>query len=390
MICCIFTQKIKMKKFSQSSSVKLITSIILFLNIPLIRAQSPIKYTIKGHIQGNKYTKIYLHHKWNNEYKTDSSTIKNNAFLFKGTTPEVNMYWFTFDRNPVSVPNAPFFIDQSEITATIHPDSLYNARIKGGKEQEYYTTYKNLMKTFGNKQQTLYQKYNEAMQKNDAATVNKLQAEFATLNQQVKTTLKDMIKTHPSSPVSGYIIYQEFNNNPNISISELEEIVGYLDKKFLDTKFGKLAQQKLMQINGTSIGKKIMEFVQNDPNGKPVNIRDFEGKYVLIDFWASWCGPCRMENPYVVAAYNKYKDKGFTILGVSLDQNKNAWLKAIEKDGLTWTHVSDLKGWSNEVAQAFGISSIPQNILIDKQGIIIAKNLRGTALESKLRELFGE
>ena len=379
-----------MKKDFQCTSLQSMMIVSVFFCAFLMHAQSPIQYTIKGRIQGNAPTKIYLHHKWNNEYKTDSTIIKNNSFQFKGKTPEINMYWFTFDRNPLSTPNAPFFIDQSEITAVIHPDSLYHAYIKGGKEQEYYTTYKNLMKTFGNKQQLLYQKYNEALHKNDVATVNQLQTEFTTLNQQVKTTLKDMIKTHPASPVSGYIIYQEFNNNPNISLSELEEIVGYLDKKFLETKFGKLAQQKLMQINGTSIGKKIMEFVQNDPNGKPVNIRDFEGQYVLIDFWASWCGPCRMENPYVVAAYHKYKDKGFTVLGVSLDQNKNAWLKAIEKDGLTWTHVSDLKGWNNEIAQTFGISSIPQNILIDKQGIIIAKNLRGTALESKLRELFGE
>jgi thiol-disulfide isomerase/thioredoxin len=353
-------------------------------------AQKPISFTIKGTVKGNKHKKIYLHHKWNNNFFTDSAIIKNNAFVIKGTTPEINMYWFTFENNPNALPNAPFFIDQSDINVSINEDSLYNARIKAGKEQEYYATYVSMMKKFGAQQQQLYQRYNEAIQRNDGSTITQLQSEFATLNENVKKTLKDMIKAHPNSPVSGYIIYQEFNNNPNITVSELEEVVSYLDPKFLNTKFGKLAQQKLMQINGTSIGKKIMEFVQNDPNGKPVNIRDFEGKYVLIDFWASWCGPCRMENPYVVAAYNKYKDKGFTVLGVSLDQNKNAWLKAIEKDNLSWTHVSDLKGWNNEVAQAFGISSIPQNILIDKQGIIIAKNLRGPSLEAKLKEIFGE
>lgn len=353
-------------------------------------AQKPISFTIKGTVKGNKHKKIYLHHKWNNNFFTDSAIIKNNAFVIKGTTPEINMYWFTFENNPNALPNAPFFIDQSDINVSINEDSLYNARIKAGKEQEYYATYVSLMKKFGVQQQQLYQKYNEAVQRNDGSTITQLQSEFATLNENVKKTLKDMIKAHPNSPVSGYIIYQEFNNNPNISVQELEQIVSYLDKKFLDTKFGKLAMQKLNQINGTAIGKKIMEFEQNDPDGKKINIRSFEGKYVLIDFWASWCGPCRMENPYVVAAYNKYKDKGFTVLGVSLDQNKNAWLKAIEKDGLTWTHVSDLKGWGNEVAQSFGISSIPQNILIDKQGIIIAKNLRGTALEEKLKEIFGE
>lgn len=371
------------------SSILILINLINILFVSI--AQTPIKFTIKGTLKGkSKYSKIYLHHKWNNEFKSDSAVLTNNTFTFKGITREINMYWINFDRNPLALPNAPFFIDQPSITIEAHTDSLYNAKIKGGKEQNYFIEYRTLMKNFGTQQQSLYQKYNEALQRNDAITVNQIQEEFTKLNEKVKNTLKELIKTHPSSPVSGYIIYQEFNNNPNISVTELEEVVSYLDKNFLNTKFGKLAQQKLMQINGTAIGKKIMEFTQNDPDGKPVNIRDFEGKYVLIDFWASWCGPCRMENPYVVAAYNKYKDKGFTILGVSLDQNKNAWLKAIEKDGLTWTHVSDLKGWSNEVAKAFGISSIPQNILIDKNGIIIAKNLRGEALEKKLSEIFNE
>lgn len=349
-----------------------------------------IHFQIKGKIKANTYSKIYLHHKLNNEFKTDSAIIKSNTFTFKGTTPEVNMYWLNFSKDPIAAPNIAFFIDQSNITITAHQDSLFYAKVNAGKEQEYFSNYKKIMQELGNRQQKLYAQYNQALQKKDAETVNKIKTEFDEMNQKAKDILIKMIKLHPASAVSGYIIYQEFNNNPNISVAELEEIVGYLDKDFLNTKFGTLAQQKLMQINGTAIGKKIMEFVQNTPEGKPVNIRDFEGKYVLIDFWASWCGPCRMENPYVVAAFNKYKDKGFTVLGVSLDQNKNAWLHAIEKDNLTWTHVSDLKAWSNEVAQAFGINSIPQNILIDKQGIIIAKNLRGNALDEKLKEIFGE
>lgn len=363
---------------------------LLFLFNTIFYFSQPIKYIIQGTIKNNKQNKIYLHHKWNNNFITDSAFIKNNTFVFKGVTPEINMYWLNFSKDPLAAPNIPFFVDHAKITVYIQQDSLSNTKITGGKEQEYYSYYRKIMQEASVKQQQLYLQYNLALQQNDANKVTQIQSEFAELNKQLKNTLIEMIKTHPASPVSGYIIYQEFNNNPGISVNELEEIISYLDKNFLNTKFGKLAQQKLMQIKGTTIGNKIMEFTQNDPDGKPVSIRDFEGKYVLIDFWASWCGPCRMENPYVVASYHKYKDKGFTVLGVSLDQNKNAWLKAIEKDGLTWTHVSDLKGWNNEVAQAFGITSIPQNILIDRQGIIIAKNLRGAALEEKLKEIFGE
>jgi peroxiredoxin len=127
------------------------------------------------------------------------------------------------------------------------------------------------------------------------------------------------------------------------------------------------------------------EFKQNDVNGKLVSLSSFRGKYLLVDFWASWCGPCRAENPNVVKAYNQYKDKNFTILSVSLDQDKSKWLEAIKKDGLTWTHVSDLKYWNNAVAVQFGIQSIPASFILDPNGKIIAKDLRGDALDSFLK-----
>jgi peroxiredoxin len=130
------------------------------------------------------------------------------------------------------------------------------------------------------------------------------------------------------------------------------------------------------------------EFVQEDPSGQELRLSDFKGQYLLLDFWASWCGPCRRENPNVVRMYKTYKDKGFEILGISLDNNKQRWLNAIEKDQLTWPQVSDLKGWSNEVAQQYQVTSIPKTFLLDPDGKIIAVNLRGPALEAKLEEIF--
>jgi peroxiredoxin len=132
-----------------------------------------------------------------------------------------------------------------------------------------------------------------------------------------------------------------------------------------------------------------LEFSQADPAGKPVSLSSFRGKYVLVDFWASWCRPCRMENPNVVKAFNKFNNKNFTVLGISLDREKDPWIKAIEKDGLVWTQVSDLKFWENEVAQLYRVQGIPQNFLVDPNGKIVAKNLRGEALETKLCELLG-
>jgi peroxiredoxin len=161
---------------------------------------------------------------------------------------------------------------------------------------------------------------------------------------------------------------------------------------FLQQKIQELSQKK-QQSNDSrtaTVGKVIPDFQQADPNGKMVSIQSFRGQYVLIDFWASWCGPCRQENPNVVKAYNRFKDKGFTVLGISLDKSKEPWLEAVRKDKLTWTQVSDLKFWSNAVAQQFGINSIPQNFLIDPNGIVIDKNLRGAALEDRLEQLFGK
>jgi len=167
-------------------------------------------------------------------------------------------------------------------------------------------------------------------------------------------------------------------------------------KQFIE-KYGKddplaAAQigKEIKRLSAFSLGGEAPDFTMNTPEGQPMKLSDHRGKVVLVDFWASWCGPCRRENPNVVKMYNKYKEKGFDILSVSLDKNKDRWLGAIEKDKMTWHHVSDLKGWQNEAAKLYGVRSIPETILLDGEGNIIARKLRGPMLEAKLKEVFGE
>lgn len=235
-------------------------------------------------------------------------------------------------------------------------------------------------------QQKMQADFNVAMQNNDVNAQNAIKAEYQNLNGKYMSGLKDFIKSHPKSAVSGYIIANDLNN-PSIPLTELIEALTYIDKSIENTAYIKTANKRVNDAKGTMVGYTATTFSQSNTEGKTVNLTDFRGKYVLIDFWASWCKPCRMENPNVVAAYNRFKDKGFTVLGVSMDSNKDAWVTAIKQDNLTWTHVSDLKGWGNEVGKLYGVTGIPQNYLLDKEGKIVAKDLRGPALDEKLAEI---
>ncbi|MET3879202.1 TlpA disulfide reductase family protein [Chitinophaga sp. OAE865] len=232
----------------------------------------------------------------------------------------------------------------------------------------------------------LYKKANKLYAERDSAGLAALQPELERMQKVSDSLTKQWVLQHPKSGISAVLLSHLFV----MPLEEKESVFNKLSASAKNNGPGKRLAHSIRVNKLTGIGNTALDFTQNDTLGKPVSLKDFRGKYVLVDFWASWCVPCRAENPNVVAAFNKYSSKNFTVLSVSLDQpnGKEKWLNAIHQDHLTWTHVSDLKFWDNAVAKQYDIHSIPSNLLIDPSGKIIAKDLHGDELEKKLAEVF--
>jgi len=226
--------------------------------------------------------------------------------------------------------------------------------------------------------------------KNYSSTLVKgslLQDEFNAYRKLRNVDISEYIKAHPASLVSAYVLYRNFSYR--LSPEQIGENIALLDPALHSSSFVKQLKELTAVLNNVAVGKKAPDFAAPDPQGKTVRLSEHYKKYTLIDFWASWCGPCRRENPNVVAAFKKYRDRGFSVFGVSLDKNKAAWVKGIRDDGLNWLQVSELSYWSSSIAKDYGVRAIPANFLIDENGVIVGKNLRGEQLQQKLEELLG-
>ncbi len=279
---------------------------------------------------------------------------------------------------------ANFFAENVAYTLNASLDKMGEAVITGGANFELYKSVSDQQKAINEKNNELKKAYGEATQANDTAKQRQIVEEYNANNQKLQEVQVEVVKANPTSVVSAFIVANVYGNG---AIEEMKEGLAMLDPTLSTSTYYLMLSEKIEKLEKVAVGQPAPDFTMNDREGNPVSLSSFKGKCVLVDFWASWCGPCRAENPHVVELYAEFKDKGFDILGVSLDQDKAAWLKAIEDDNLTWNHVSDLKGWGNEAAQLYAVSGIPHTVLIDKDGVIIAKNLRGDALKAKVGEV---
>ncbi|MEO5685704.1 MAG: TlpA disulfide reductase family protein [Chitinophagaceae bacterium] len=358
------------------------------------------KFTLTGDVSALKAPAewVYISYYLGDRRVSDSAPVRQNKYILGGNVSEPVLaklhvkYKSNGEAQPIPANSrrdyAAVFLQPGSIKVS-SVDSFANITVAGSKADEEYRMLEEIAKPYNDRLDELYRQFPVARKNKETALMAELEKQIDSLNASANDNIYGAyVKKNPTSLLAMYA----FKNwaGYEIDAEKAEPVFKTLPATARNTISGKEMQEKITIAKKTGIGQVAMDFTQNDTLGQPLALHSLRGKYLLVDFWASWCGPCRQENPNLVNVFNQFKEKGFQVLSISLDKPgaKERWLQAIHDDRLAWTHVSDLQFWNNAVARQYGIQAIPQNLLLDPNGKIIAKNLRGEALEKKLAAIY--
>lgn len=337
-------------------------------------------YTIEGKLQNATPGQIYLFELGEQQFiARDTADIsQDGTFSFQGEVAEPTLYRLGLDQQNgmmmvLENKNIKVEADARDLNST--------AKFENSEDSELFQRLNKMVAESRQKEMALSEQFNRAMSEGKTEEAEGYRQQYLGLQKEIKS----FIAKHPQSVVSAFGTLSLVN--PQLDFTFADSMLTLYTQHMPESKYTKALNERLSSMRTTALGSVAPDFTLPTPEGGQMALSELRGKYVLIDFWASWCAPCRKENPNVVKMYNKYKDKGFEIFGVSLDQSREKWLKAIADDKLTWPQVSDLKGWESSAAQLYQVDAIPQTILLDKEGKIIAKGLRGEELEAKIASL---
>lgn len=350
------------------------------------------KFSIAGKIDGMPKQSVYLEELGINEISIIDSTTSDEAGTFElaGNAQEAGLYRIRFQADKFVL----LALEKGNIGISGNWDKMENYTVTGSESskslQDFLFRVREQMRDFN----TISIIIDSMKSRGDDSAILRAKADLTEMNMAFTRYIEVYADTTAYLPNALFAVQML---NPQAEQDYIVTFIQSINSRFPNAQLAKDFNAKYNQVlaslsqqntsGGATIGNPAPEISLPSTDGNVVKLSSFKGKYVLLDFWASWCGPCRKENPNVVAAYNRFKDKNFTILGISLDDDKDKWTNAIEKDGLTWAHASDLKGWESIAARTYGVQAIPTNFLIDPQGNIVARDLTGEALEAKLAEL---